>query len=48
MKKFPDSPMTKMAKKEYSPDKKIAVDKIVPEFAIENYDKPGYSYNKRI
>ncbi|MFH1050050.1 MAG: TlpA disulfide reductase family protein [bacterium] len=41
IKKYPESPAAKMAKKEYSPDKKIMLNKIVPDFSIENFDKPG-------
>jgi len=41
IKKYPDSWGAKMAKKEYSPDRKIVVGKIVPDFSVENLDKPG-------
>jgi thiol-disulfide isomerase/thioredoxin len=41
LKKFPDCEATKMARKEYSPDKKIVIGKILPDFSIENLDKPG-------
>jgi thiol-disulfide isomerase/thioredoxin len=38
---YPDAKITKSAKKEFSPDRKMIVGKALPDFSYENIDKPG-------